>query len=110
MPVLIKTLLTYLYDSEEIRQLHKFYLMLFPYGSPNIGKTSTETYSFFLKDKLFKIFVVGITEDYKNRFIAKVPIYDQYDFKLVIKLMEREIHLDLERLKCQLKFESGDAN
>ena len=51
MPLLFKTL-TYLHDSDEVRQLHKFDLTLFSYGSPNIENTSAETYSIFLEDKL----------------------------------------------------------
>ena len=43
MPLLFKTLLTNLFDSDEFRQLHKFDLTLFSHGSPNIGNTSAET-------------------------------------------------------------------
>ena len=56
MQLLFKTLLTLLFDSDEVRQLHKFDLTLFSYGSPNIGKTSAETYSIFLEDKLFTFY------------------------------------------------------
>ena len=44
MSLLFKTVLTYLYDSDEVRQLHKFDLTLFSYRSPNIRNTSAETY------------------------------------------------------------------
>ena len=110
MPLLFKTLLTLLYDSEEVRQLHKFDLTLFSYGSPNIGNTSAETYSIFLEDKLFNIFMVGLTEDYRDRLIAIVSFDNQYEFKAVIKHIKREMHLDLESLKTQLIFESRDSN
>ena len=89
MPLLFKTLLTYLNDSDEVRQLHKFDLTLSCYGSPNIGNTSTETYSIFLEDKLLTIFIVGFTEDYRDRLIAKVSFDNQYEFKSVIKHIKR---------------------
>ena len=110
MPLLFKTLLIYLHDSDEVRQLHKFDLTLFSYGSPNIGNTSAETYSILLEDKLIIIFIVGPTEDYRDRLIAIVSFDNQYKFKAVIKHIKREMHLDLERLKTQPIFESGDSN
>ena len=110
MPLLFKTLLTYLHDSDEVRQLRKFDLTLFSYGSPNIGNTSAETYSIFLEDKLFIIFIVGLTEDYRDSLIAIISFDNQYEFKSVMKHIKREIHLDLESLKTQLIFESGVSN
>ena len=110
MPLLFKTLFTYLFDSDEVRQLLKFDLTLFSYGSPNIGNTSAETYSIFLEDKVLTIFIVGFTEDYRDRLIAIVSLDNQYDFKSVIKHIKREMHLDLESLKYQIIFESGDSN
>ena len=110
MSLLFKTLLTYLNESNEVRQLHKFDLTLFSYGSPNIGNTSAETYSIFLEDKLLTIFIVGFTEDYRDRLIAIVSFDNQYEFKSAIRHIKREMHLDLESLKSQLKFESGDSN
>ena len=106
MLLLFKTLLTYLHDSDEVRQLQKFDLTLFP----NIENTSAETYSIFLEDKLFIIFIVGLTEDYRDRLIALVSFDNQYEFKAVIRHIKREMHLDLESLKTQLIFESGDSN
>ena len=110
MQLLFKTLLTYLHDSDEVRQLHKFDLTLFSYGSPNIENTSAETYSIFLEDKLFIIFIVGFTEDYTDRLIAIVSFDNQYEFKAVIRHIKRDMYLDLESLKFQLIFESGDSN
>ena len=80
MPVLFKTLFTLLYGSDEVRQLYKFDLRFFSCESPNIGNTSAETYSIFYKDKLFTISTVRFSEDYKDRVIAILPFYDQYDF------------------------------
>ena len=108
--MLFKTLLTYLYDSDEVRQLHKFDLTLFSYGSPNIGNTSAETYSIFLEDKLPTIFIVGFTEDYKDRLLAIVSFDNHYEFKSVIKQIQREMYLDLESLKSQLIILRGDSN
>ena len=110
MPLLFKTLLSYLHDSDEVRQLHKFDLTLFSYGSPNIENTSAETYSIFLEDKLFIIFIVGLTEDYRDRLIAILSFDNQYEFKAAIRHIKREMHLHLESLKSQLIFESGDSN
>ena len=110
MLLLFKTLLTLLYDSDEVRQLHKFDLTLFSYGNPNIKNTSAETYSIILEDKLFIIFFVGLTEDYRDRLIAIVSFDNQYGFKAVIRHIKRKMHLDLESLKTQLMFESGDSN
>ena len=110
MPLLFKTLLTYLHDSDEVRQLHKFDLTLFSYGSPNIENTSAETYSIFLEDKLFIIFIVGFTEDYRDRLIAIVSFDNQYEFKAVNRHIKRDMYLDLESQKFQLIFESGDSN
>ena len=110
MSLLFKTLLTYLHDSDKVRQLYKFDLTLFSYGSPNIENTSAETHSIFLEDKLFIIFIVGFTEDYRDRLIAIVLFDNQYEFKAVIRHLKRDMYLDLESLKFQLIFESGDSN
>ena len=37
--------ITYLYNSDEVRQLHKLDLTLFSYGSSNTGNNSAVTYS-----------------------------------------------------------------
>ena len=110
MSLLFITLLTYLYDTDEVRQLHKFDLTLFSYGSPNIGNTSAESYSIFLEDKLLTIFIVRLTEDYRDGLIAIVSFDNQYDFTSVIKHIKREMHLDLESPKSQVIFESGVSN
>ena len=110
MSLLFKTLLTYLHDSDKVRQLQKFDLTLFSYGSPNIENTSAETHSIFLEDKLFVIFIVGFTEDYRDRLIAIVSFDNQYEFKAVIRHIKRDMYLDLESLKFQVTFETGDSN
>ena len=84
MPLLFKTLLTYLYESNEVRQLHKFDITLFSHGSPNIGNTSAETYSIILEYKLLTIFIVRFTENYKDKLIAIVTFDNQYEFKSLI--------------------------
>ena len=109
MPFLFKTLLICTILMKLDNQLHKFDLTLFSYGSPNIGNTSAETYSIFLEDKLFTIFIVGFTEKYKDKLIAIVSFDNQYEFTSVIKHIKREMYLDLESLKSQLIFESGDS-
>ena len=110
MPLLFKTLLGYLHNSDEVRQLHKFDLTFFSYGSPNIENTSAQTYSIFLEDKLFIVFIVGLTEDYRDRLIAIVAFDNQYEFKAAFRHIKREMHLHLESLKTQLILESGDSN
>ena len=105
-----KSLFSHLYSSDEIRELHKFTLQLFSYGSPNIKNTSAETYFILLEEKLLNNFMVGFTEDYRDRLIAIVSFDNQHDFKLVIKHIKREMHLDLESLKSRIIFESEDSN
>ena len=106
--MLFETLHIYLHDSDEVRQLQKIVLTLF------LRKSQHRKYIrrniIFLENKLITIFIVGFTEDYRDRPIAKVPFDYPYDFKLVIKHIKREMHLGLEKLKFQLIFESGDSN